>query len=71
MRRSRLNKGLPALARWLLGLSVAAIVALTFVWPFAVSPDPADPCFRIAAIATFLVFLGSLAALVVARLRRP
>ena len=68
--RIRLKGGTQALARWLLTLSVLAIVALTFVWPFALSSDPADPRFRIVAIATFVVFLGSLAALAVARLRR-
>lgn len=59
-----------SLARWLLTLSVVAILALTFVWPFAVSPDPADPRFEIAAIAAFALFLGSVAALAAARLRR-
>ncbi len=65
-----MKNGMPALARWLLGISVAAIVALTFIWPYALSPDPADPRFRVAAIAAFVAFLGSVLALAVARLRK-
>ena len=57
-------------ARWLLSGSVAVILFLTFVWPFALSADPADPQFRIAAIAAFVAFLGAVASLAVARLKR-
>ena len=65
-----MQDGPPALARWLLRFSVVAIVALTFVWPFALSPDPADPRFRIAAMAAFVLFFGSVTVLAVARLRQ-
>lgn len=52
------------------GLSAAAGVLLAFAWPLAVSRDPADPAFKAIAIATLMVFLASLSALVVARARR-
>ena len=44
-------------ARWLLSGSVAAILFLAFVWPFLIPSEPADPRFRIAAIAAFIGFL--------------
>jgi hypothetical protein len=52
------------------GASVAATLLLTFVWPLAVSSDPAHAGFKIAAIATFAVFFLSLAVLLAARLAR-
>jgi hypothetical protein len=58
------------LAHWLLSGSVATILFLTFVWPFLISSDPADARFRIAAIAAFVVFLFTVAALAVVRLKR-
>ena len=66
-----MKASLTVLARWVLGLSVAAILFLTFVWPFAVSADPADGRFRIAAVATFVAFLGAIVLLAVERLRAP
>ena len=54
----------------LLGLSSAAIVGLTFVWPFAVSREPEQPAFKIAAVATLLVFLASILWLLASRVRR-
>ena len=53
-----------------LGASVAAMLLLTFVWPVAVSSDPAHAGFKIAAIATFAVFFLALAVLLAARLAR-
>ena len=61
---------LQAFLRGILAASVAAACALTFVWPFAVSADPADPAFRTLAIGTFVTFLVSLAALAASRVRR-
>ena len=56
-------------ARVLLAASVVAMCLLVFVWPLAVSADPAHPLFRIVAIATFAVFFASLIVVLVARLR--
>jgi uncharacterized membrane protein len=53
------------LARWTLAGSIVAICALTFVWPFTVSPDPSHPGFRVAAIATLVCFLAALVAILV------
>ena len=53
-----------------LALSVAAMLALTFVWPLAVSADPANPEFKAAAIVTFILFFATLAALLVLQLAR-
>jgi hypothetical protein len=61
---------LQAFLRGILAASAASACALTFVWPFAVSADPADPAFRTVAIATFVAFLFSLVALAALRLRR-
>jgi membrane protease YdiL (CAAX protease family) len=49
--------------RWLLAGSIVVICMLTFVWPFAVSPDPSHPLFRIIAIAALTVFLFALTAI--------
>ena len=56
--------------RAVFGASVAATLLLTFVWPLAVSSDPAHAGFKLAAIATFAVFFVSLAALLALRLAR-
>lgn len=64
--RSRLT----AVLRWILAASAASACLLTFVWPFAVSADPADATFRTLAIGTFVVFLASIATLAFLRLRR-
>ena len=56
--------------RGVLAASVAGACALTFVWPFAVSADPADPAFRTLAIGTFVAFLVSLVAGAALQLRR-
>lgn len=61
---------LQAFLRGILAASAALACALTFVWPFAVSADPADPAFRTVAIATFVAFLVSLASLAALRLGR-
>ena len=62
------NTALTACARSLLWICVAAICMLTFVWPFAVSPDPAQPAFKIAAIAVLLLFFLSMLVLLAGRL---
>jgi len=56
--------------RWVLAASSAAACLLTFVWPFAVSADPADATFRMLAIGTFVALIASIAALAFLRLRR-
>ncbi len=50
--------------------TIAAMCALTFVWPFAVSPDPSQPVFKWVAIATLISFLAALIAVLIARLVR-
>ena len=60
---------LQVLVRGILAASVVGACALTFVWPFAVSADPADPAFRSLAIGTFVAFLVSLVAGAALRLR--
>jgi hypothetical protein len=52
-------------ARAVLWSSVAAMLALTFAWPFAVSADPAQPLFKPVAIATLVAFLASMLAVLV------
>ena len=49
------------LAATVLWLSAAAGVGLAFLWPFAISPDPAGAAFRVAGIATLVAFLAALA----------
>ena len=44
--------------------STAASVFLAFVWPIAVSADPAGDAFRMFAVGTLVAFLLSLAAVV-------
>ena len=56
--------------RWILALASASACLLTFVWPFAVSADPADATFRTLAIGTFITLLASIAVLALLRLRR-
>jgi hypothetical protein len=53
----------------LLETSVATICALTFVWPFAVSADPAQAEFRAFAIAAWIGFLAALVLLLACRVR--
>ena len=55
-------------ARAVLWLSIAAMCTLTFVWPFAVSAEPDQPAFKAAAIASLLLFLGALLALLAGRI---
>jgi hypothetical protein len=62
--------GLSRVLRGILAASCASACFLTFVWPFAVSADPADAAFRTLAIGTFLVLLASIATLAFLRLRR-
>jgi hypothetical protein len=66
VKRSRLT----GVLRAILAASCAFACFLAFVWPFAVSADPADAAFRTLAIGTFVVLLGSIAALAFLRLRR-
>jgi polyferredoxin len=51
----------------LLWVSIAAILYLTFAWPFAHSADPADAVFKPAAIAVFAIFFVCLAAIIVGK----
>jgi len=63
-----MNPVLANCARSALWGSVVAICVLTFVWPFVVSPDPAQPAFRIVAIAVLMLFLLSMLVLLAERL---
>lgn len=56
--------------RWILAVAAASACLLTFVWPFAVSADPANATFRMLAMGTFVVLLASIATLALLRLRR-
>ena len=47
--------------------SIGAMVYLTFVWPFAHSNDL---WFKPVAIAVFILFFGSLAAILACKVRR-
>jgi hypothetical protein len=58
-----------SILRWILAAAVVAACLLTFVWPFAVSSDPADATFRVLAIGTFIALLASIGALGLLRLR--
>ena len=62
------NAALTACARGVLWICVAAICVLTFVWPFAVSTDPAQPAFKIVAIAVLLLFFAAMLVLLAQRL---
>jgi len=62
------NTVLIGCARGVFWICVVAICLLTFVWPFAVSPDPAQPAFKIAAIAVLLLFFASMLVLLAERL---
>lgn len=60
------------MAKWAgraLWCSIVAICVLTFVWPFAISREPEQPAFKIAAIAVLLLFFLSMAVLLAVRLR--
>lgn len=63
-----MNPVLASCARATLWCSVVLICVLTFVWPFAVSPDPVQPAFKIVAIAVLLLFLLSMLVLLAERL---
>jgi hypothetical protein len=47
--------------------AIAAICALTFVWPFVVSDHADQPAFKLAAISTLLLFFLAMLALLVER----
>lgn len=61
--------GAPVVLRWIFGSAVAAMCALAFAWPYAVSADPSHPVFKPAAIAALVVFLAALVALLTWRVR--
>ncbi len=52
----------------LFALSVVAICLWTFVWPFAVSADPANSIYRYGSIVTLLVFFGCIVVLLTIRI---
>ena len=54
-------------ARMTLWASAMMGVFLAFGWPFAFGPDPSSGSFHFAAVATLLVFLGSIAAILATR----
>ena len=61
------------MVRLIQGIHFAAIAAmglLTFIWPLAISADPAHPGFKVAAIAAAVAFFVSLAVLLAARIAR-
>lgn len=49
--------------------AIAGAIFLAFGWPYLVSSDPADPAFRVAALATVCMFFGTLAACCALRMR--
>jgi hypothetical protein len=49
--------------RVILWIAALAGIFLAFGWPFAVGPDPSSEAFHVAAIATLIVLLGSIAAI--------
>ena len=57
--------------RRIFGCAIAAMCLLAFAWPFAVSPDPSQPIFKLVAITTLIVFFVSMIALLIARIARP
>ena len=56
--------------RFVMACAAASGIFLGFGWPFLVSRDPADPTFRLLALAAVIALLGSIAALLVLRARR-
>jgi len=63
-----MNPVLASCARGALWCSVVLICVLTFVWPFVVSPDPAQPAFKLVAITVLLLFLLSMLVLLAERI---
>jgi hypothetical protein len=55
--------------RTVLWVSTAAICALTFVWPAAISADPEQAAFKLPAIAALIVFFAALLGLLAKRIR--
>jgi len=55
------------IARLSMYLSAAAGVFCGFAWPFVFGADPASEAFHVAAVATLVALLASIAAAVVAR----
>jgi hypothetical protein len=49
-------------ARVMMGSSALAGIFLAFGWPLVIAADPASEAFHVAAVATLVAFLGSLAA---------
>ena len=49
-------------ARAMMWWSALAGIFLAFGWPLVVGADPASEAFHVAAVATLVAFLGSIAA---------
>ncbi|HUQ29371.1 MAG TPA: hypothetical protein VM051_12310 [Usitatibacter sp.] len=49
--------------RMILWIAALSGIFLAFFWPLAVGEDPSSIAFHVAAIATLVAFLGSIAAL--------
>ena len=63
------NSALATMApRAVLWASAGASCILGFVWPLAVSTDPDQPAFRVAAVFTLLAFLSSIVVVLAGRL---
>ncbi len=58
---------LTAASRLAMGLSALAGIFLAFGWPLVVSADPSSEAFHVAAVATLVVFLLSVAACLLVR----
>jgi|KBSMisStaDraftv2_1062788.scaffolds.fasta_scaffold174676_2 hypothetical protein len=53
--------------RVILWIAVLSGIFLAFGWPLAVGTDPSSEAFHVAAIATLVAFLGSIAAILATR----
>ena len=53
--------------RSLFYLSIIGMSWWAFLWPFLVSPDAHEPVLRMGSMLTLIIFLGSLAGLLVMR----
>ena len=53
--------------RMILWIAALSGIFLAFGWPFVFGPDPSSDAFHIAAIATLVALLGSIAAILATR----
>jgi hypothetical protein len=53
--------------RLILRIAALAGIFLAFGWPFVFGPDPSSPAFHVAAVATLVALLASIAAILATR----